>query len=77
MANRSSAEVIAEAPYSNGILPLADFGTVNYNSSEVNAAALGNATGLQAITMDDPSGMIATPSTLDSTKENFSISWSA
>jgi hypothetical protein len=75
-ANRSSAEVIAEAPYSNGILPLANFGTINFSSSTVNGTALGNAAGLQAITMNDPYGMIATPSAFDSTKENFSITWS-
>jgi hypothetical protein len=76
-ANRSSAEVVAEAPYSNGILPLANFGTINFSSSTVNGAALGNAAGLQAITMNDPYGMIATPSAFDSTKENFSITWTA
>lgn len=75
-ADRSSAEVVAEAPYSNGILPLSDFGTVNFVDSEINATALGNASGLQAITMEDPYGMVATPSSLDSTKENFSIVWS-
>ena len=37
---RSSAEVIAEAPYSNGVLPLADFGTVNFSGSTVNGASL-------------------------------------
>jgi len=74
-ANRSSAEVIAEAPYSNGILPLANFGVANFSSSKVNGLALGNAAGLEAVTMDDPHGMIATPSTLDATKENFSITW--
>ncbi|MGD0284671.1 MAG: G1 family glutamic endopeptidase [Candidatus Saccharimonadales bacterium] len=74
--NRSSAEVIAEAPYSNGILPLAEFGIINFNTSEANSSALGGYTGLQAITMDDPYGMVATPSAFDVTNENFSITWS-
>jgi hypothetical protein len=74
--NRSSAEVIAEAPYSNGILPLADFVNINYSVAEVNGAALGSAPGLQTITMDDPYGMVATPSAFDPTGEDFSIAWS-
>lgn len=39
---RSSAEVISEAPSSNsGVLPLADFGTVNYSASGANGTSLG------------------------------------
>src|SRR5215472_4715627 len=38
---RSSAEVITEAPSSNtGVLPLADFGTVNYADAAANGTAL-------------------------------------
>jgi hypothetical protein len=42
--DRSSAEVITEAPCctsSGGILPLADFGTVTYGSSDANGTSLG------------------------------------
>jgi hypothetical protein len=40
--DRSSAEVITEAPSSNtGVLPLADFGTVGYSSSDANGSSLG------------------------------------
>jgi hypothetical protein len=38
--SRSSAEVIAEAPYSGGVLPLANFGTVTFNSSTVDGSSL-------------------------------------
>jgi hypothetical protein len=44
-AARSSAEVIAEAPCctsSGGILPLANFGTVNFTGAKANGAAIGN-----------------------------------
>jgi hypothetical protein len=44
-AARSSAEVIIEAPCctsSGGILPLANFGTVNLSASEANGQAIGN-----------------------------------
>jgi len=38
---RSSAEVITEAPSSaSGVLPLADFGTINYSGATANGAAL-------------------------------------
>ena len=40
-AARSSAEVIAEAPSSNsGVLPLADFGTMNFSSSSLTSGAV-------------------------------------
>jgi Peptidase A4 family len=44
-ADLSSAEVIIEAPCctnSGGILPLADFGTVNLTNSEANGSPIGN-----------------------------------
>src|SRR5487761_1324191 len=41
-ARRSSAEVIIEAPSSSsGVLPLADFGTVNITNAQVNGSAIG------------------------------------
>jgi hypothetical protein len=40
--DRSSAEVITEAPSSSsGVLPLADFGSVNYSTSGANGTSLG------------------------------------
>ena len=55
-APRSSAEVIVEAPCcrsSGGILPLADFGTMSFTSSDANGSAIGNAGGLTEIVMVD------------------------
>jgi hypothetical protein len=75
-ANRSSAEVITEAPWSGGVLPLSNFGSANYTSSLVNGSALGSATGLQSITMYDPYGMVATPSALDASGQLFNVAWS-
>jgi hypothetical protein len=64
-AKRSSAEVIAEAPcctFLGGILPLTDFGTVDFSNSMVTpsttgtAEDIGGAAGLEAITMVDEFG---------------------
>jgi Peptidase A4 family len=42
-AQRSSAEVIAEAPSSSsGILPLTNFGTVHFSNAKVNGSAIGS-----------------------------------
>jgi hypothetical protein len=47
---RSSAEVISEAPSSNsGVLPLANFGTVNYSASSANGTSLGTQNPIQII----------------------------
>jgi Peptidase A4 family len=52
-AARSSAEVIAEAPSSgSGVLPLTNFGTVNFSGATVNTTTnLCSASGLTEITM--------------------------
>jgi hypothetical protein len=81
-AQRSSAEWIAEAPSSSGgILPLADFGTVNFSSS---TATLNGSTGtigsygssVQQITMVTSSGTIkAQPSALSGSGDSFSVTW--
>jgi hypothetical protein len=71
--DRSSAEVIAEAPYDNGVLPLADFGTVDFTSSTVNGSSLSSS---------DPTGinMATSSGTLEATTNAlsggaFSITW--
>jgi len=73
---RSSAEVITEAPYNNGILPLADYGTANYTNALVNGSPLGSLPNLQDIVMQNPHGMLSTPAGFDSTNNNFSVTWS-
>src|SRR6185312_8402845 len=39
--DRSSAEVITEAPSSGSVLPLANFGTINYTASSDNGSSMG------------------------------------
>jgi Peptidase A4 family len=72
---RSSAEVIAEAPSSSsGVLPLADFGTVNFTSSVVNGSAIGTFNPFEIIMVDNSGADKDTVSSL-SGGENFSATW--
>jgi hypothetical protein len=72
-AKRSSAEVIAEAPCCTnrgGILPLTNFGTVDYTSALVNSAALSTYTPVE-IKMTD------TTVTAITSSEDFGVTYSA
>ena len=76
-AARSSAEVIIEAPCctgSGGILPLADFGTVNLSSSVVDGSPIGDLSPTQIIMVDSRGLDKDTVSSLSSA-ENFSATW--
>ncbi|WP_042419125.1 G1 family glutamic endopeptidase [Streptacidiphilus anmyonensis] len=73
-AQRYSVEVIAEAPSSStGVLPLTNFGTVNFTNSLANGQPLGNYSPDQ-INMVSGSTTKATTSSL-SGGENFSVTW--
>lgn len=63
-AKLSSAEVIAEAPSGNRILPLADFGTISFSEATINEGLISNSLeGLEAITMATNRGVVkAVPS---------------
>src|SRR3989454_8170558 len=89
-AQRSSAEWIAEAPSSGGILPLANFGTVYYGTDNTGVAStcfatINGATGaigsfasssIQSITMVTSSGAVkAQPSALSTDGTSFSVKW--
>lgn len=73
-AKRRSAEVVVEAPWSGSVLPLADFGAVNFYAAKANGRPLGWSAPQQVI-MATKSGVIkAEPSRL-SDGENFSDVW--
>ena len=77
-AQAASAEVIVEAPWSGGVLPLANYGNVGFTGSRANGAGVGTFPNLDPITMNNPYGMKSTPSGFtDSGKQNFSVTWSA
>ena len=68
-AQLGSAEVIAEAPSGGGgsVLPLADFGTVNFTGATADGAPIGNSASTSELTMSSAAGTVqAAPSALTS-----------
>ena len=74
-AQLGSAEIIAEAPSdANSVLPLSNFGTVNFSNAAVTNAPLGNANAA-GLTMVSAGGVTeATPSAITNGSA-FSITW--
>jgi hypothetical protein len=60
---------------SGGILPLADFHTVNITGSLANGSALGNAGGVTQIIMINSAGQDKDTVSSLTSKENFSATW--
>jgi hypothetical protein len=74
VAQLGSAEVVAEAPSSGTVLPLSNFGTVNFTNVTANAAAIGNENP-GALTMVSAAGATeATPSALTGGNA-LSVTW--
>lgn len=76
-AKKASAEVIAEAPCctaSDGILPLADFGKVQFNSAEANGAAIGSSNPVR-IDMVPHGGPNTDHTSALSGGEAFTVTW--
>jgi len=80
-AQRQSAEWIIEAPWSGGVLPLANFGTLSFDNT---TATLNGHTGSvsdttwhnDSITMTTSSGTVkARPSALSPDGSSFSVKW--
>jgi hypothetical protein len=73
-AQLGSAEVITEAPSDQTVLPLSDFGTVNFTDATADNTAIGNESP-SALTMVSADGIAeATPSAL-SAGNAFSVTW--
>jgi hypothetical protein len=70
----ASAEVIAEAPSSrSGVLPLANFGTVNFSGATANGVSFGSLPNRDPITMVSGSTVKAQPSNISG--GSFSVGW--
>jgi hypothetical protein len=73
--DRSSAEVITEAPSSeSGVLPLSDFGTVNYTAASANGSSMGTQSPT-SIVMVDNSGAAKDSTSSMSSSGAFSNTW--
>lgn len=81
VAQRASAEWVAEAPFSNQVLPLSHFGTVNFSNctATINGihGAINNAHWLSdALTMVTNNNAVkASVSGLTNNGQNFSVTW--
>ena len=73
-ARRSSAEVIAEAPSSGGILPLTNFGNAHFSNAKVNGAAMGKANPTKIIMISGSGRVKASVSALAGGTA-FSVKW--
>lgn len=73
-----SSEWIMEAPWSGGVLPLANFGVANFSNSNTvmngKTGVIGNFTNDQ-INMVGSNGLKASTSILNSTGDGFSVTW--
>jgi hypothetical protein len=79
-AQQASAEWIAEAPSSGGVLPLADFNAVTFSGGQATisgtTSSIGGFASPDAINMVNSAGAtIATTSVLDSTKAGFTVTY--
>jgi hypothetical protein len=77
-AQLGSAEVVAEAPSGpNGVLPLTNFGTVNFTDATANGTPIGTTGTPNSLTMVSAAGVTeATPSALTNNTA-FTVNWNA
>jgi xanthine dehydrogenase iron-sulfur cluster and FAD-binding subunit A len=57
------------------VLPLSNFGTVNFTGSTANGSPIGNSNPSQINLVPDGGVTEATTSSLDSSGEDFSVTW--
>ena len=70
----ASAEWIEEAPYSGGILPLANFGTATFDPNSANGLSP-NLISSYGIVMANPNGQTSNVSAPDSDSDGFNACW--
>jgi hypothetical protein len=78
-AQASSAEWIAEAPSSGGVLPLANFGSVTFTNGQATISGtqkyIGELPNADVIDMVNQTGAPIATTLLDSAKQGFIVSW--
>jgi hypothetical protein len=73
-AELASAEVIAEAPSSQAVLPLADFGTVNFADATIDGQSIGAGQPIALTLVSGDDTAEATPSPLTG-GNSFTVTW--
>lgn len=71
----ASAEWIEEAPYSGGILPLANYGTATFDPGNVNGGQNPALVPSDAVIMQNPNGQTSNPSSPDVDTDGFNACW--
>lgn len=71
----ASAEWIEEAPYSGGILPLANYSTATFDPGTVNGGQNPGLTPAQAVVMVNQNGQTSNVSAPDSDTDGFNACW--
>ncbi len=71
----ASAEWIEEAPYSGIILPLANYGTTNFDLGTVNGGENPALLNQEGVIMYNPNGQTSNPSAPDSNTDGFNACW--
>jgi hypothetical protein len=74
-ASLSSAEVIAEAPSSGSVLPLANFGTVHFINSMVNGQPIGNFSPEEIVMVVSSGGTVKAQPTSLANGMAFNVIW--
>ncbi len=74
-AANASAEVIAEAPSSGSVLPLANFGSMTFTDATVNGSALGSVPTTQPLTMVTSGGTVKCSVSALSGGTSFTATW--
>jgi hypothetical protein len=74
-ALNASAEVIAEAPSSGSVLPLANFGSMTFTGATVNGSALGSVPTTQPLTMVTSGGTVKCSVSALSADTSFTATW--
>jgi hypothetical protein len=76
-SSQASAEWIEEAPFSGGILPLANYGKATFDPGTINGGTNPALTAADGIVMLDPKGQSSNPSRPDSDTDGFNTCWGA
>ena len=74
-AANASAEAIAEAPFSGRVLPLANFGTMQFTNVTVNGSPIGSVPTANRLTMETSGGTVKAATSTLTNNNTFTVTW--